>query len=152
MNNREWYEDTECEQFDVKRAGRGQCRELFGRLPDFIKDQDDQNRAFSIIENDTDLSGFIRTLMFSAYFCNCIVLTKVVSGDESAAFDIFDALNTTGEPLTALETLKPRVVNLKIRLPNHYAGSESERCFKTMRRILTHVFLKQRKNKPKQKN
>ena len=141
LNNREWYEDTECEQFDIKRAGRSQCRDLFERLPDFIKDQDAQNSAFSLIENNFALHDFIRTLMFSAYFCNCVVLTKVITRDESAAFDIFDALNTTGEPLTALETLKPRVVNFENR-DFHYAGSESEHSFETIAKNLDLRFLK----------
>ena len=142
LNNRDWYEDTECEQYDVRRAGRSQCRDLFERLPDFIKDRDAQNSAFSMIENNIALHDFVRTLMFSAYFCNCVVLTKVITGDESAAFDIFDALNTTGQPLTALETLKPRVVNFENRTFNHYAGSESERSFKTIAEHLDYRFSK----------
>ncbi|MGW2193553.1 HNH endonuclease family protein, partial [Streptosporangium sp. NPDC001682] len=42
---------------------------------------------------------------------NRIALTVVKGKNENYAFTIFESLNTTGEPLTAFETFKPRVVS-----------------------------------------
>ena len=131
LNDQDWYEDTECEQFDIAWARRAQCRNLFERLSDYIKDEGDRNRAIEDITKHPELHALVRTLLFASYFCSCIVLTRVTTEDESAAFDIFDALNTTGEPLTALETLKPRVINFENK-KNGYTGSPSEIAFDTI--------------------
>ena len=39
-----------------------------------------------------------------------MAFTIVTTKSEDDAFDMFEALNTTGEPLTAFETLKPRII------------------------------------------
>lgn len=139
LNNSEWYQDTECEQFDIEAARRGQCRELFERLSDFMKDDGEKSKAIENVIKTAALHDMVRTMMFSAYFCNCVVLTRVITEDESAAFDIFDALNTTGEPLTALETLKPRVINFENNNTG-YAGSESERSFEAIKENIDERF------------
>ena len=128
LNDSDWYEDTECEQFDVKWATRRHCRKLFERLRDFIPAEDERNQAIDSIVKHEEIHDLLRTLLFSAYFCNCIVLTRVTTEDESTAFDIFDALNTTGQPLTALETLKPRVINFEEKRKG-YSGSDSQTAF-----------------------
>ena len=141
LNNTEWYEDTECEQFDIESARRGQCRELFERLSDFIKNDGEKSKAIEDVIKNSALHNMIRTMMFSAYFCNCVVLTRVITEDEAAAFDIFDALNTTGEPLTALETLKPRVINFENNNKTGYAGSASDLAFETIKDNLEERFI-----------
>ncbi|WP_430436046.1 DUF262 domain-containing protein [Oceanibaculum nanhaiense] len=139
LNDLDWYEDTECEQFEIGWARRTQCRNLFERLPDYIKDEGDRNRAIEDLVKHTELHPLVRTLLFASYFCSCIVLTRVTTEDESAAFDIFDALNTTGEPLTALETLKPRVINFENK-KSGYAGSLSDLAFGTINKNLDQRF------------
>lgn len=110
LNDAEWYEDTECEQVLIADVGREGYRGLLQRLDDLIADVPKRDKALSLVGKSADCHSLVRTLLFGSYFSNCIVLTRVKTTDESAAFDIFDALNTTGEPLTALETLKPRVI------------------------------------------
>ncbi|MCY4428484.1 MAG: DUF262 domain-containing HNH endonuclease family protein [Halieaceae bacterium] len=128
INNREWYEDTECEQVLISDLSRAGYRDLLGKLNDVISDAAEQNRALDYFANCSDAHDLIRTLLFAIYFSRCIVLTLVTTEDESAAFDIFDALNTTGEPLTALETLKPRVIKSENEKGN-FNGSPSEQAF-----------------------
>ncbi|WP_431973390.1 DUF262 domain-containing protein [Micromonospora haikouensis] len=53
----------------------------------------------------------IRLLFLGAYVLNRIAVTVVKGKNEDYAFTIFESLNTTGEPLTAFETFKPRVVS-----------------------------------------
>ena len=110
INDSEWYKDAECEQVSIDLLNRSGYKSLLDRLADVVTREDDQNRAIDNLRRCEPAHDSIRTLLFAAYFCRCVVLTRVTTDDEGAAFDIFDALNTTGEPLTALETLKPRVI------------------------------------------
>ena len=123
-----WYEGEECELVPMDWIDRSQYRALFERLGDAIDDTAGQNGAIASLVKTPAAHPLARTLLFSAYFARCVVLTRVITDDESAAFDIFDALNTTGEPLTALETLKPRVIQFE-KGHGGYAGSPSEISF-----------------------
>ncbi|MBG21942.1 MAG: hypothetical protein CMF22_12680 [Idiomarinaceae bacterium] len=140
LNNPEWYDDTDSELFDVRNIERKQVRSLFSKLESCIPNQSDQNKALSELTNSADHHDFIRSLLFARYFCDYIVFTKVVTQDEGAAFDIFDALNTTGEPLTALETLKPRVLQFENR-HGKFAGSESEQAWVKLDELIEQRFL-----------
>ncbi len=71
-------------------------------------------------------------LLFSSYLILYVVLTVVEAPSEDIAFDIFDALNTTGEPLTALETLKPHVVRFERDHGDGYSGSDSEHWWRVL--------------------
>jgi hypothetical protein len=51
-----------------------------------------------------------RLLLLSRYMNDRMAFTIVTTKSEDDAFDMFEALNTTGEPLTAFEQLKPRVI------------------------------------------
>lgn len=66
--------------------------------------------AFIKDKNEGDEIVLMRLLMMAGYVLNRIALTVVRGKDEDYAFTIFEALNTTGEPLTAFETFKPRVI------------------------------------------
>ena len=128
LNDAEWYDDAECEQVSIDYLNRSGYRSLLDRLADIVKNEDDQNRAIEDLRKCETVHDLVRTLLFAAYFCRCIVLTRVTTDDESAAFDIFDALNTTGEPLTALETLKPRVIQYE-NAKGEFSGTTSEIAF-----------------------
>lgn len=54
-----------------------------------------------------------RLIFFANFVLNRICLTVITAKNEDYAFDIFESLNTTGEPLTALETFKPKVIYWK---------------------------------------
>lgn len=52
----------------------------------------------------------LNLIVFSKYFLNRVCVTYVTVTNEAYAFDMFEALNTTGEPLTSIETFKPKVI------------------------------------------
>ena len=56
------------------------------------------------------IAKLIRLAMFSRYICRRVAVTLINAMNEEYAFDIFECLNTTGEPLTAYQTFKPKVV------------------------------------------
>ena len=132
LNDKKWYEDNDCKLVSPESFSYGGYTKLWGKLRDSFGD-DDPSSELSKINNhaQTKVHSYFRTLMLAAYFCKCIAVTIVVTEDEDAAFDIFDALNTTGEPLTALETLKPKVIQTENkRQDGKYEGSNCEIAFR----------------------
>ncbi|MCY3922250.1 MAG: DUF262 domain-containing protein [Chloroflexi bacterium] len=102
---------------------RRSCRSLFTTLrnhPDGT-----QNRFAETAATHETVAGLSRLVLFASYLTHNVILTRVETAKEEDALAIFDALNTTGEPLTALETCKPLVVSFEER-ERGYVGSESE--------------------------
>ena len=60
-----------------------------------------------------DFCRLLRAIIFIRYFNHRVAITVVDAGSEDDAFDMFEALNTTGEPLTAFETFKPKVIEFE---------------------------------------
>lgn len=68
------------------------------------------------LEEDNQTNDFINVLYLvalSKFVNERLALTNVVTDDEDDAFDMFEALNTTGTPLTAFETFKPKVIEME---------------------------------------
>lgn len=66
--------------------------------------------------SDDDYPSFcelFRLLVFARYLNRRVAITVVTATNEDDAFDMFEALNTTGAPLTAFETFKPKVIDLE---------------------------------------
>jgi hypothetical protein len=61
-------------------------------------------------KNAVRLQELSRLFLFSRYFLDRVAVTQVLVTKEDYAFDLFEALNTTGDPLTAYETFKPIVI------------------------------------------
>ena len=110
------------------------CRQLFATLQSMGQQS---NSIVDSIASEEASEQFIRLLLFSSYVMQSVVLAVVEAPNEEIAFEIFDALNTTGEPLTALETLKPHVVKFETEQFGRFSGSESEQWW----RILEEDFL-----------
>lgn len=73
---------------------------------DFPIDED----LFRASENNLKVADIIYVAAFAKFLLHRVCLTYVEVNNESYAFDMFEALNTTGEPLTALETFVPKVI------------------------------------------
>jgi hypothetical protein len=52
----------------------------------------------------------MRLVLFGKFMLERVAVTVVTAKNEDYAFDMFEALNTTGEPLTAFETCRPKVI------------------------------------------
>lgn len=78
-------------------------------------------------ESDDALYGSVcqlfRMIVIAQYMNLRMAFTVVTTESEDDAFDMFEALNTTGEPLTAFETFKPRVIETEEL--EHYEQSAS---------------------------
>ncbi|PAW10584.1 hypothetical protein B6K85_10850 [Vibrio sp. V1B] len=88
-----------------------------------------------------NFKSLVRLIPFSRYLLERVCLTKVES-TEKYAFDVFEALNTTGEPLTALETFKPRLISYINQEKNNnkaYSNSGSKKYFDQIDEYLTDI-------------
>ena len=75
-------------------------------------------------EGDDDFKELIR-LVFFANFLMYRVWVTVVSAPGAYAYSMFESLNTTGEPLTVLETFRPKVIEFEG--PDKYKNSDSRK-------------------------
>ena len=97
----------------------------------FPKLQQRSNRIREVLEfvrhgQHADHRTLVRLVAFGNYLMQRVAITHVIAGDERYAFDIFEALNSTGEPLTAIETFKPNVIRVENRHSANYDDSPSK--------------------------
>ena len=102
---------------------RAPINDLFRRR-EILQNESDRNRSSAELANTPHTEGLVRLLLFASYLTQRVILTRVEASSEADAFDIFDALNTTGEPLTALETFKPLIIQFE-REQGGFSGSAS---------------------------
>ncbi len=55
-------------------------------------------------------AAVVRLMLFSRFLLERVSLTQINARNESYAFELFESLNSTGEPLTSFETFIPDVV------------------------------------------
>ena len=120
---------------DFVRAG---FLRLFRRR-DVHPDQSTRNRCATELGKSSEAAGLVRLVLFSSYVTQRVVLTRVEAQNEGDAFDIFDALNTTGEPLTALETCKPLLIQFEDERDG-YLGSQSKEDWESMESTLAEAY------------
>jgi len=78
---------------------------------------------------DNEQHKTARALLLATYL-NKVCFLSLVTKNERYAFNIFDSLNTTGEPLTAYETLRPEVIRKEGT--REFRDSESRRHLETI--------------------
>ena len=61
-------------------------------------------------EGNMDFKQLIGLVLFANFLMDRVTVTVVSTYNEDYAFDMFESLNTTGEPLTAFETFRPKVI------------------------------------------
>ena len=78
---------------------------------DYPRTEDGTSIVDSVNAKNNEVCTLIQLLGFSYYLLKCCCFTSIVPTSEVRAFDMFQSLNATGTPLTALETFKPLVIN-----------------------------------------
>ena len=84
-------------------------------------------------EGNEDFKELIR-LVFFANFLMYRVWVTVVSAPGAYAYNIFESLNTTGEPLTVLETFRPQIIEFEG--PDKYKNSDSRKYMDSVEEYL----------------
>lgn len=86
-----------------------------------------QSSRLTPASQEARLCSVVQLLALTNFLLNrcCFIVIKPTA--ESWAFDMFQSLNATGTPLTAVETFKPLVINrYKVDFSNGYVGSHTE--------------------------
>lgn len=91
----------------------------------FQSELEDPTKA-SITASKAD-GNLLSLMAYAAFFLKRVTVTRVTAKREQYGFDMFEALNTTGEPLTVLETFKPKVILAE--KVNEWPGSVSKIFF-----------------------
>ena len=98
--------------------------------------------------NSYILSELVQTLSACHYLLDRCCFTIIQPTDDDWAFDMFQSLNATGTPLTAIETFKPTIVNtIDNEKGRQFKDSDCEKYFKKVEDFLTDVTSAQQKNK-----
>ncbi len=113
-------------KLELKRICEERHKEIqFLNLSELLRDEKVSEAIFGygapievedFILNQKDSEGYesfcilFRLLVLAKYTNQRMAFTVVTADNEDDAFDMFEALNTTGEPLTAYETFKPKVL------------------------------------------
>lgn len=121
-------------------------RALFTKLP---SNQDETNKIISYCrDNGHEIIHILMLLSFISFFTGEVIITLVKVTNEKYGFDIFDSLNTTGEPLTAIQTFKPQVIRFEKQQQNKkYVGSNSESCISNIENYLDEISGSQQKQR-----
>lgn len=134
-------EDDAAESVDIvgkAHFNRRSFLQLFRRR-NIYPDDPTRQRCATEITKVKETAGLVRLILFSSYVTQRVVLTRVEARNETDAFDIFDALNTTGEPLTALETCKPLLIQFE-NGQEGYSGSQSKLDWELMESTLAEAY------------
>lgn len=98
--------------------------------------------------NSYILAELVQTLSVCHYLLDRCCFTIIQPTDDDWAFDMFQSLNATGTPLTAIETFKPTVVNTVDNESGHqFKDSDSDKSFKKVEDFLSEATTAAQKNK-----
>ena len=109
----------------------------------------------SLIEKTSDtmdpkertLESLTQLLIFIHYLAERCCFTVIKPVSEEWAFDMFQSLNASGTPLTAIETFKPLVVNYLSQDGGYFKGTKSEEYFKKVDSLIGDTGPSAKKNK-----
>lgn len=113
-------------------------------LVEIIKEKDFTDKK----TNSYILCELVQTLSICHYLLDRCCFTIIQPTDDDWAFDMFQSLNATGTPLTAIETFKPTVVNTVDGESGHqFKDSDSDKSFKKVEDFLSEATTAAQKNK-----
>lgn len=115
--------------------------------PDLVKIIEERN-FIDKKSNSYILCELVQTLSVCHYLLDRCCFTIIQPTDDDWAFDMFQSLNATGTPLTAIETFKPTVVNTVDGETGHqFKDSDSDKSFKKVEKFLSEATTAAQKNK-----
>ena len=95
-------------------------------------------------EGNDDFKELIWLVLFANFLMNWVGVT-VVSAPGAYAFDMFESLNTTGEPLTIFETFRPKVIESEGL--NEYEDSDSRKYMRPIEKYFGQFDTAQKRQK-----
>jgi hypothetical protein len=102
--------------------------------PELVSIVNDRNDPMT--KTEKRVCSLVQLFAFSHFLLHRCCFTLIEPTSENWAFDMFQSLNASGTPLTAVETFKPLVVNTVNSLSDSFKGSNSETYFKAVDNLL----------------
>lgn len=115
-------------------------------LYDFVKNCENIDPSL-LDKNQNYICSLVQLFAFSGYLLErcCVTVIKPVS--QVRAFDMFQSLNATGTPLTAIETFKPLVVNIADSETKGFKNSSFDKSFTQVEKLMKKLRSAASKNK-----
>lgn len=101
--------------------------------PELASVVNERSSPMTPVENG--VCAIIQLFTFCHFLLERCCFTSITPISEENAFDMFQSLNATGTPLTALETFKPLVVSKAAEDEGSYQGSKPEQHFAVIERV-----------------
>jgi hypothetical protein len=101
----------------------------------------------SLDRNQEYICPLVQLFAFSSYLLERCCFTVIKPVSELRAFDMFQSLNATGTPLTAIETFKPLVVNIADSKASGFKNSSFEESFTQVEQLMKNLRSASSKNK-----
>ena len=120
----------------AKAVSGGVDGSMLGPLS-FLSDLSSLNRLLPLEPTDaafdpstlaSEDADAVRLAVLAQFLLSQVIVIDVRAPDEETAFSLFEPLNTTGQPLTPIETLRPLAVAAEGGL-NSYVGKPSDQSF-----------------------
>lgn len=105
-----------------------------------------ENRKNPLLPVESQVCSMVQLFAFCYYLLERCCFTLIEPVSETWAFDMFQSLNATGTPLTALETFKPLVVSV-VSSNGGFKDSKSEQYFERVDKLLSPLGSASSKNK-----
>ncbi len=97
--------------------------------------------------NQKNICSLVQLFTFSSYLLKRCCLTVIKPVSQLRAFDMFQSLNATGTPLTAIETFKPLVVNIADSKTQGFKNSNFDKNFTKIENLMERLRSASSKNK-----
>lgn len=117
----DWTDDRESRPDPAAISGSERLQRELVKFP-----LSPEELAVFVAESDGSFRDLAVLVMYAQFVLKRVAITTVTGKNEDYAFEVFESLNTTGEPLTAFETFKPRVV--RAEQLEKYGTSDSKKC------------------------
>jgi|GEM_PF-541076 len=123
----------------VEKLNPSELSELWGYSYPYLCEEVKQYKNISnsdLDRNQAIICSLVQLFTFTGYLLKrcCFTLIKPVS--EVRAFDMFQSLNATGTPLTAIETFKPLVVNIADSEGKGFKDSNFDKYFQEIEDLM----------------
>ena len=122
-------------QRQVLGGYRAEIREVLARSAD------------SLEPGELSAVGAYRLSLFAYYLLRRCGVNRLSAAEEEWGFDMFQSLNTTGTPLTALETLLPQVIRAEERYSGAWPESKSQVSMERVERLFRVTKTNEQKNR-----
>jgi hypothetical protein len=132
----------------VEKLNHSELAELWGyEYPELFQKVKQYKQLENLNKNQKNICSLVQLFTFSSYLLKRCCFTVIKPVSQLRAFDMFQSLNATGTPLTAIETFKPLVVNIADSEAQGFKNSNFDKSFTKIEELMEKLQSASSKNK-----